>query len=118
MNPSRPSQLVLPALTGVRAFAAFWVLLHMLVVIGALVPDPYASIARFFGPAGSLGVDVFFVLSGFIISYNHAEIFGRGITLGSAHVRDRGGDLPPHRGAGTATDGAAGEGTAIRTRAC
>jgi peptidoglycan/LPS O-acetylase OafA/YrhL len=79
----RASKPVLRALTGVRTFAAFWVLLlHMQVVIGALVPEPYAAVTAFFGRPGFLGVDVFFVLSGFIISYNYAETFDRGITPG------------------------------------
>jgi len=63
----------IPALTGVRIFAAVWVVLfhlrdHIAVLFG---PTPIDAVSR----AGYLGVDVFFVLSGFIISYQYLQQF-------------------------------------------
>ena len=64
----------LPALTGIRALAAFWVLLYHL----------HPALRLFFGPVpfitpvietGYQGVDLFFVLSGFIIAHHYADGF-------------------------------------------
>lgn len=63
------------ALTGLRAFAAFWVLLfHLKNGLIATFPD-FAPLLRLVVGTGYLGVDLFFVLSGFIISYTYAERF-------------------------------------------
>lgn len=65
-----------PALTGVRAFAALWVmLLHLTEVTSVLLPAGVARAFGFIAWPGFLGVDVFFVLSGFIISYNYEARF-------------------------------------------
>ena len=67
------------ALTVLRGFAALWVLLHHIVnqypLKGAL-PDWVEYVAM----KGWLGVDLFFILSGFVISYVHQNDFREGIT--------------------------------------
>jgi peptidoglycan/LPS O-acetylase OafA/YrhL len=58
----------IPALTGLRAIAALWVfLLHS---SGAFPQD--ADILQPLGRPGYLGVDIFFVLSGFVLALNYA----------------------------------------------
>ncbi|MDT5284723.1 MAG: hypothetical protein QOJ20_5918 [Mycobacterium sp.] len=64
------------ALTGIRALAAGWVVLeHYKGPLFDLTPglQVLAPVVR----GGYLGVEVFFVLSGFIISYNYADRFRR-----------------------------------------
>lgn len=75
-SPARPDAL--PALTGVRALAAAWVVaLHLTVVIGVLFPGPAGDAFLVLARPGALGVDVFYVLSGFIISWNYHDVFAR-----------------------------------------
>lgn len=63
------------ALTGLRAIAAFWVLLfHLKNGLIATFPD-FAPLLKVVVGTGFLGVDLFFVLSGFIISYTYADRF-------------------------------------------
>ncbi|MEJ2887928.1 acyltransferase family protein [Actinomycetospora aeridis] len=65
---------VLHAMTGLRAVAAAWVLLgHFRFTMFDLVP--ITRIAEPVLAGGYLGVEIFFVLSGFIISHNYAEHF-------------------------------------------
>lgn len=59
-------------LTGLRAIAAFWVLLlHFQKPMYELVPAT-EHLRRWVDPGG-LGVQLFFVLSGFVISYTYAD---------------------------------------------
>jgi peptidoglycan/LPS O-acetylase OafA/YrhL len=76
-----PAQRVLPrpaligALTGIRAVAAFWVFLRHFrtEIIDGLGPGPVTQAIIHIASAGYLGVDLFFVLSGFILTYTHLQ---------------------------------------------
>ncbi|TXG95598.1 MAG: acyltransferase [Nevskiaceae bacterium] len=68
-------------LTGLRGFAALSVLL-LHIRYGAL-SEPYEPFAFLFNTRG-LGVDVFFVLSGFILAYVHGKDFSKTISLKAA----------------------------------
>jgi peptidoglycan/LPS O-acetylase OafA/YrhL len=83
LDPRPPAPVVPPqarptiaALTGLRAVAAVWVVLFhyrddLLTLVPAARPlEPLMS-------AGYLGVDVFFVLSGFVLAYNYSERLAR-----------------------------------------
>jgi peptidoglycan/LPS O-acetylase OafA/YrhL len=66
---------VIPSLTGIRGIAALWVLLHhfethIASALG-LARDDLGSLTR----EGFRGVDLFFVLSGFVLMHNHAAEF-------------------------------------------
>jgi peptidoglycan/LPS O-acetylase OafA/YrhL len=68
-----PRRVALPALTGVRFFAAFYVVVgHGLPWLEnrMVVPRP----VRVFLGNGYLAVSLFFLLSGFVLSYTYAEI--------------------------------------------
>ncbi|WP_214365693.1 acyltransferase [Pseudonocardia sp. H11422] len=74
----------LRALTGLRIVAAVWVMLfhfHFTALPGV------ADVVGTVGPlltAGALGVDLFFVLSGFVIAYTYLEKMGPALRAGSA----------------------------------
>jgi peptidoglycan/LPS O-acetylase OafA/YrhL len=73
----------IPALTGVRAFAALWVvLLHIRLgaARGLVLPDVVDRVLR----SGYLGVDLFGFLSGFVIAHNYAERLARDRRAGLA----------------------------------
>jgi peptidoglycan/LPS O-acetylase OafA/YrhL len=72
----------IPALTGVRALASWWVVFyHLQPAFTTLTP----SLARWtggFAKGGDKGVDLFFVLSGFVLSLNYHDRFRR-LDIGS-----------------------------------
>lgn len=62
------------SLTGLRGFAALWVVLfHLQFAINDWSPAAAHWIWNFAG-AGYLGVDLFFVLSGFVLAYNYPGV--------------------------------------------
>jgi peptidoglycan/LPS O-acetylase OafA/YrhL len=74
MTPSRSTLIQIDALTGIRGFAAFWVAFHHLReyrLDGLLGMPGLSELSR----DGWLAVDLFFVLSGFIMMHVHGEDF-------------------------------------------
>ena len=62
------TQAKIPALTGLRAIAALWVLaLHFGEGVSASWPPAVRSVLS----TGFIGVDLFFVLSGFILAWTY-----------------------------------------------
>ena len=61
------------ALTGIRAFAAFWVVLYHF-NIAPFYTSGFNALVPFLGH-GYLGVDLFFILSGFVITHVHRRDF-------------------------------------------
>ena len=72
-SPASPKRISLPALTGIRFFAAIYVVVgHELPWIEKRVALP--SFARNFLSNGYLAVCLFFLLSGFILAYTYSGI--------------------------------------------
>jgi peptidoglycan/LPS O-acetylase OafA/YrhL len=65
------------ALTGLRGVASVWVLLYHCcsLILGPLTPDTYKPFRLLLG-GGYLGVDIFFVLSGFVLALNYQQFTG------------------------------------------
>jgi len=66
----------IPALTSIRGLAAWWVVLyHFNEMIPEWIPDILLAFIR----QGYLAVDLFFILSGFILGLNYGERFRNGL---------------------------------------
>jgi peptidoglycan/LPS O-acetylase OafA/YrhL len=73
----QPSRGKLASLTGIRALAAIWVLsFHLLGGTLAAFPGLPAPLKNAIG-GGYLGVDLFFILSGFVLAYQYLDRFER-----------------------------------------
>jgi peptidoglycan/LPS O-acetylase OafA/YrhL len=77
MAQQKEQRTELLALTSLRGLAAIWVLLFHLRHEIKTLPPLLADWIRPFIGQGYLGVDLFFVLSGFVIAYNYGERFRR-----------------------------------------
>lgn len=65
------------ALTGLRIFAAVWVVLfHFRPLLYAAAPDFAAALAPLLD-RGAQGVDLFFILSGFVLTWTYIDKMGR-----------------------------------------
>ena len=71
--PTRPAQAEIPALTGLRAVAAAWVLLHHASFLPLGEYETWLAPIRPLLAAGPLGVDLFFVLSGMVLARSSLE---------------------------------------------
>lgn len=72
MSNIQPYKGEIPPLTGIRGLAAVWVVLyHYRFAIEAYAPE--ATFLHQFIYSGYLGVDLFAILSGFIISYTYSN---------------------------------------------
>ena len=68
---SMRAQGEIEALTGLRAVAALWVFLFHASNFADRIGSDLAPALRFVGAGGFLGVDIFFVLSGFVLAYTY-----------------------------------------------
>ncbi len=74
----------IPQLTGLRTVGAVWVvMLHALSLTIALWPE-WSNVSRL-ALGGNLGVDLFFLLSGFIITHNYLADLGKGSVRRALH---------------------------------
>ena len=65
------------ALTGLRILAAVWVVLfHFRPMLGDVSPDFRENLAPVLN-CGAQGVDLFFILSGFVLTWNYLDRMGR-----------------------------------------
>lgn len=78
----------LAALTGIRFYAAFFVFLSHVMMIPGM---ERLGGQRLVFNAGVVAVSFFFVLSGFILTYNYAQIFREGVSAAAYRrfIRDR-----------------------------
>jgi peptidoglycan/LPS O-acetylase OafA/YrhL len=88
----------LPSLTSFRGVAALWVVLYHYVVVyfSQLNPSHYTH----FVEKGYLAVDLFFMLSGFVLTHVYRRAFSEGITKHyKRFLLSRVARLYPHHGA-------------------
>ena len=82
--PAGEDRPMIDSLTGVRAVAAFWVMmLHFSGIVKW--PHPFDRIAAF----GATGVSLFFVLSGFVLTVNYQAWFASGLSRWRGFARAR-----------------------------
>lgn len=86
------TQAKIPALTGLRAIAALWVLgLHFGEAVSASWPRAVRNVLS----TGFVGVDLFFVLSGFILAWNYLRDDGTMLVSRSEFWRARAARILP-----------------------
>lgn len=78
----------IPSLTGFRGLLAFWVLLYHVSAAGTMMNVPlgehFSSAFLHFLDLGALGVDGFFLLSGFVLSYVYGQSLGTGFSFAAS----------------------------------
>jgi peptidoglycan/LPS O-acetylase OafA/YrhL len=72
----------IPSLTGLRGIAAIWVMLFHVSLLAPLIGAAWLGRIGVF-PVGWVGVDLFFVLSGFILMWVHGAEDQAGAAAGS-----------------------------------
>ena len=77
MQPPSQAKADIPALTGVRGVAALWVAAYHLLLPAGFVAG---ATARVLG-RGYLAVDLFFVLSGYVMALNYGALFREGAPI-------------------------------------
>ena len=70
MDSIKAQQKNLPSLTGLRFWAVFFILINHLLL--GYVPRDNLLFINMLRHAGEIGMDIFFILSGFIIHYNYS----------------------------------------------
>lgn len=73
LNKAAFMKAEIQALTGLRGIAALWVLTQHVSDTLLSVGGASHSVSRYVGAGGFLGVDIFFVLSGFVLALNYSE---------------------------------------------
>ena len=74
----------IPSLTGLRGVAAVWVMMFHISLMAPVIGAPWLGRIGVL-PAGWVGVDLFFVLSGFILMWVHGAEFERPTPAATAH---------------------------------